>query len=157
MEASLVYTVSPCLKNKEVSSCVPWYEVGIGGVENRGKRTIKVARVHLLCSKWERRGDSGFSRVSLGSWQSRDLVACSGPALMVGNTGSDLLAANMGSRQVAPGHSTEQCTVQGGGVAGAICQSSQRPHTAPAALKPCCHSGISGISCFLFFLTWSLV
>lgn len=128
LEASLVYTVSPCLKNKEVSTCVPWYEVGIGGVENQGKRTIKVAGVPLLCSKWERRGDSGFSRVSLGSWQEQrqDLVACSGPALMVGDTGSDLLTANLGSRQVAPGHSTEQCTVQGGSVAGAICQSSQR-------------------------------
>ena len=141
LEASLVYPVSPCLKSKEICTCVPWYEVEIGGVGNRGKRAIKEAEVPFLCSKQERGGDSGFSRVSLGSWQEQrqDLVACSDPALMIGNTGSDLLAANLDSRQVAPGHSTEQSTVQGGSVAGATCQSSQRlQHStcSPQALLP---------------------
>lgn len=56
-EASLVYTVSPCLKNKEVTTGVPWYEVGIVGVGNWGKRTIKVATVTFTMFKvgerWE--------------------------------------------------------------------------------------------------------
>ena len=58
LEASLVYPVSPCLKSKEISTCVPGYEVEIGGVGNRGKRAIKEAEVPFLCSKQERGGDT---------------------------------------------------------------------------------------------------
>lgn len=90
-----------------------------GDVGARGP--FKVARSALAVFRvGERRGQW------LGSCQEQrqDLVAYSGPALMVGHAGSDLLAANLGSRQVV--QATAQGTVQGGGLAGTICPSSQR-------------------------------
>lgn len=101
LEASLVYAVSPCLKNKEVSTGVLWYEVHWMGWETGVRGPLRWSGVPLLCSKWARGGDGGFSWVSRGSWQEQrqDPVTCSGLALMVGNSGSDLLAANLGSRQ----------------------------------------------------------
>lgn len=66
LEASLVYTMSPCLKSKEISTSVSWYEVGIGGVGNWGKRTIKVAKDTLAmfkvgerCGQWFQQGVTG--------------------------------------------------------------------------------------------------
>ena len=59
--------------------------------------TIKVVRSSLAMFKVGERWGQW-----LGSWQEQrqDLMAYSGPALMVGDAGSDLLAANLGSRQV---------------------------------------------------------
>lgn len=111
LEASLVYTVSPCLRNKEVSTSVLWYEVGIGW-ETGVRGPLRWSGVPLLCSKWARGGDGGFSRVSLGSWQEQrqDPVTYSGPALMVGIQGViswlQIRARGSGS---SPQHRAQQC------------------------------------------------
>lgn len=72
-----------------------------------------------LCSEAERGGERQGSAWAAARSRDRTLVAYSGPALVVGDAGSDLLAANLGSRQVV--QPTARGIVQGGGLAGAIC------------------------------------
>lgn len=68
LEASLVHTVLVSKIKKSVPMChdmkleVEGWEIGVKG-------PLRWPRVPLLCSRWERGGNSGFSRVPLGSWQ----------------------------------------------------------------------------------------